>query len=286
MSLKYGPYPNKDSTSFPSPQHSTSQRTSAVLLTNLMFEYLITFTIKNFILLISLFLVTQYFALYRSVRHEGGIVQTKYQIHWAPEFYSKKEREAAVLIVQERRRQEERQRLRQSSEERDTPPAYSGRGRLSRRHYTTTTDTTIIYEVSFIVPLIQIRAVRGSGRLRVILQRTHSTVYQRGSISIIWQILRPNDSVVDSADTFNIPPDDPGTVFSEGSTRIPTPHYSEPQQQVPIPMRILTPTPSDYQQPIAPPRTGRFQQFSRAFRRRPSQDRRVHRPSRPRSDSD
>ena len=99
-----------------------------------MFEYLITFTIKTFILLISLFLVTRYFALYRSVRHEGGIVQTKYQIHWAPEFYSKKEREAAVLIVQERRRQEERQRLRQSSEERDTPPAYSGRGRLSRRH--------------------------------------------------------------------------------------------------------------------------------------------------------
>src|ERR1700722_11360392 len=90
-----------------------------------MLEYLITFTIKNFIILTSLFLVTRYFALYRSVRHEGGIVQTKYQIHWAPEFYSKKEREAAVLIVQERRRQEERQRLRQSSEERDTPPAYS-----------------------------------------------------------------------------------------------------------------------------------------------------------------
>src|ERR1700720_243 len=132
MSLKYGPYPNKDSTSFPSPQHSTSQRTNAVLLTNLMFEYLITFTIKNFILLTSLFLVTRYFALYRSVRHKGGIVQTKYQIHWAPEFYSKKEREA-VLIVQEHQRQEEWQRLRQSSEERDTPPAYSGRGRLSRR---------------------------------------------------------------------------------------------------------------------------------------------------------
>src|ERR1700722_4218329 len=141
-------------------------------------------------------------------------------------------------------------------------------------------DTTIVYEVSFIVPLIRIRAVRGSGRLRVILQRTHSTVYQRGSISIIWQILRPNDSAVDSADAFDIPPDDPGTVFSEESTRIPTPHYSGPQQQAPIPTRISTPTPSDYQQPIEPPSTGRFRRIARALRGGPSQDRRVHRPVR------
>src|ERR1700720_4659062 len=131
MSLKYGPYPNKDSTSFPSPQHSTSQRTSAVLLTNLMFEYLITSTINNFVLLIAFLLLTRCLALYKSVRHERGIVQTKYQIHWAPEYYSKKEREVAALIIQERQRQ-------QSSQERDStptpPPVYPGRGRPTRRH--------------------------------------------------------------------------------------------------------------------------------------------------------
>src|SRR3984957_21306210 len=134
-------------------------------------------------------------------------------------------------------------------------------------------DTTDVYEVSFIVPLIRIRAVRGSGRLMVILQRTHSTVYQRGSISIIWQILRPNDSVVDSADAFDIPPDDQ----AEKSTHIPTPHYSGPQQQVPIVTHISTPTPSDYQQP-EPLSTGRFRRITRALRGGPSQDRRVHRP--------
>src|ERR1700723_510020 len=143
--------------------------------------------------------------------------------------------------------------------------------------------TTIIYEVSFIVPLIRISAVRGSGRLRVILQKTHSMVYQRGSISIIWQILRPNDSIVDSTDTFDIPPDDQGTVFSE-STHIPTPHYSGPQQQVPIVTNVSTPTPSDYQQP-EPPSAGRFRRIARALRGRPSQDTRVRRPSRPQSDS-
>src|SRR6202040_3946174 len=149
---------------------------------------------------------------------------------------------------------------------------------------TITTDTTIIYKVSFIVPLIWIRAVRGSGRLRVILQKTYSTIYQRGSISVIWQILRPNDSIVDSADSLDIPPDDPGTVFSdlvEKSTHIPIPSYSEPQQQVPIPTRISTPTPSDYQQPIAPPRPGRLRRFARALRGGPSQNTRVRRPSQP-----
>src|SRR6202040_2993921 len=144
-------------------------------------------------------------------------------------------------------------------------------------------DTTDIYEVSFIVPLIRIRAVRGSGRLRVILQKTHSTVYQRGSISIIWQILQPNDSIVDSTDAFDIPPDDQGTVFSE-TTHIPTPHYLEPQQQVPIVTNISTPTPSDYRQP-EPSSTGRFRRIARALRGGSSQNRRVRRPSRPQSDS-
>src|ERR1700720_2180559 len=145
-------------------------------------------------------------------------------------------------------------------------------------------DTTIVYKISFIVPLIQIRAVRGSGRLRVILQKTHSTVHQRDSISIIWQILRPNDSIVDSTDAFDIPPDDQGTIFSEGTTHIPTPHYSGPQQQVTIVTNISTPTPSDYQQP-EPPSTGRFRRITRALRGRPSQNTRVRRPSQPQSDS-
>src|SRR6202030_2645215 len=123
-------------------------------------------------------------------------------------------------------------------------------------------DTTDVYEVSFIVPLIRIRAVRGSGRLRVILQKTHSTVYQRGSISIIWQILRPNDSIVDSTDAFDIPPDDQGTVFS-GTTHVPTPQYSGQQQQVPIVANVSTPTPSDYQP--EPSSTGRFRRFARAL---------------------
>src|SRR6202021_2080852 len=134
---------------------------------------------------------------------------------------------------------------------------------------TTPTRTTHVFQVFFIVPLIRIRAVRGSGRLRVILQKTHSTVYHRGSISIIWQILRPNDSIVDSADAFHIPPDDQRTVFSE-STHIPTPHYSGPQQQVPIVTNISTPTPSDYQQP-EPQSTGRFRRLVRALRGGPPQ---------------
>ena len=46
-----------------------------------MFEYLITSTSNNLILLIALFLITQYLALYRTVRHKAGIVSTKYQVY-------------------------------------------------------------------------------------------------------------------------------------------------------------------------------------------------------------
>ena len=70
-----------------------------------MFEYLITSTINNLILLIAICLLTQYLALYRTVEYERGIVLTKYQVSWAPEHYSKKEREEAALIVQERQQQ-------------------------------------------------------------------------------------------------------------------------------------------------------------------------------------